>query len=365
MPEPLKNQLAHSHVDHLGEMVARHTSEFDSQAYAAAVLSVETLELKDRINLVADALAAALPDPYPEAVNIVVAVAEEELTGFAAWPLCSFVERHGVGHPDESLAAMETLTQAWSCEFAIRPFLDSHLEATQAAIEGWIAHPEATVRRLASEGTRPLLPWAPRVQVLLDDPQIGLAVLERLRHDPSGDVRRSVANHLNDVSKNYPDLVVSTLNRWAPEADTDPGMVRHGLRTLVKQGHPGALRLLGFTTDAALTVEEFQVSPSEVRLGQSISLDARLKSESSESQRLVVDFVIHHPTANGGVSRKVFKWTTIDLESGETRVLAKSRTIQTASTRRYTAGDHRVDLQVAGVVVASSSFALVDSSPPR
>ena len=363
VPEPLKNRLAGPEVDHIAERVQVVYPDFDRSRFVSIAAELERLELKDRIAAVADRLQETLPAAYPEAVSILVKAAEGGIDGFAAWPLCTVVERHGVDYPTESLEAMASLPRSWSCEFAIRPFLDHHLDETMAAIDRWIESDDADVRRLASEGTRPRLPWGPRVRALSEDPQIGLSVLERLRHDPSEMVRRSVANHLNDIAKEHPELVVETLGRWATDGTVDERMISHGLRSLVKQGHPGALAVLGFSSDAKVDVVAFAVAPESVRLGDYIELEAILKSTAKQGQRLVVDFIIHHPTTRGSRSTKVFKWATVELEAGGERTLTKRRKIDTASTRKYTAGVHTVELQVAGSVLATTSFELLDSSP--
>ncbi|MGI9599036.1 MAG: DNA alkylation repair protein, partial [Acidimicrobiales bacterium] len=178
-------------------------------------------------------------------------------------------------------------------------------------------------------------------------------------------VRRSVANHLNDLAKSQPDLVVETLTRWCGESEpVDDRMVRHALRSLVKQGHGGALALLGFTTEPELGPVDFSCHPSEIDLGSQIELTAELTSTARSDQLLVIDFVIHHVLAGGKTSPKVFKWTTQNLAPGQTLALSKKRTIQTASTRKYHAGQHRIDLQVAGRPVASTVFRLSQSSVP-
>ncbi|MGB5757557.1 MAG: DNA alkylation repair protein [Acidimicrobiales bacterium] len=367
MAEPLKNQLDRTTVEVLAERFAKVHPEFNGPAFIAEAMSrFPELELKNRVNLVADLLADHLPDDYPTALSTVVAVAETDPGAWASWPLCSFVERHGLDHPTESLDAMHTLTRRWSCEFAIRPFLDHHLDETRRHLRRWVDDPDEAVRRLASEGTRPLLPWGPKVQAILDDPEIGLELLRALRNDDSEAVRRSVANHLNDLAKSDAELVVATITEWMiGERPIDERMVRRALRTLVKRGHTGALRLLGFTVDPQIEIEAFECRPASVELGERIELTARLRSTADSDQLLVIDFVIHHVTASGGTTPKVFKWATPTVEPGQTLELSKKRLVQTASTRRYHRGLHRVDLQVAGRVVASAEFHLRQSSPPR
>ena len=386
MAEPLKNSFGAAYVDLVARAGADAHPDFDPAAFTAAVMAdLESLELKDRINLVADEIRAQLPDDWAAAVPTVITMAETlagpELlenaawgSGMEAWPLCSVVERHGVDHPTESLAAMEDLTKTFSCEFAIRPFLTHHLDETLDACRRWTRHEHPAIRRLPSEGTRPYLPWGPKVAALSADPEIGIALISELRHDPDEVVRRSVANHLNDIARDHPDRVAEIAATWlgerAPSAPDEPtrAMVRHALRGLVKKGHPGAMAALGFTTSAQdVSVERFTVEPADIRLGESITLIAEIRSMApgttgARDQKLVVDFVVHHIGATGKTSPKVFKWTTIDVAAGDTVTLEKRRLIQTASTRRYHAGTHRVELQVAGEVVAEAAFELLESS---
>ena len=349
-------------VEDIARRVAAAAPGFDYTSFAADVNAVlPGLELKARIEAIARRLRAGLDDQYPAALSVVVdvAMAEPPIGGFAAWPLCTFVEVFGLAHPDVSLPAMEHLTKRASCEFAVRPYLRDHWDAAYDTLMAFTSHDDEAVRRLPSEGTRPRLPWGARVPRLIEDPQPGLALIERLRHDPSETVRRSVANHLNDVAKDHPRLVVETAHRWAAEPAADRKMLSRALRTLVKRGDPGALQLLGFTTEAAVEVLRFAVQPATVEMGERIELTAHIRSASDEAQRLVVDFVIHHVNAAGTTSPKVFKWTTLDLAGRATARLTKRRLIQTSSTRTYYPGEHRVEMQVAGVVVAAAAFDVV------
>jgi 3-methyladenine DNA glycosylase AlkC len=346
-------------VEDIAARVRSEAPAFDAASFTVDVLAtLDDLELKPRIESIARRLRFGLADRFREALDVVVAVARRDpaIEGFAAWPLCTFVEIFGVDDPEASLRAMEHLTKRASCEFAVRPFLLDHWDEAYAALTEFTRHDDESVRRLPSEGTRPRLPWGKRVARLIDDPRPGLALLERLRHDPSETVRRSVANHLNDVAKDHPDVVVDTVGRWASEGAIDHKMLTHALRTLVKRGDPGALAVLGFATEPEVDVVDFVVRPASIGMGDRVELTATLRSRSPDTQLLVVDFVIHHVTVSGGASPKVFKWTNLDLAAGESVTLSKRRLIQMASTRTYHPGVHRVELQVAGRVVAESAF---------
>ncbi len=363
MADALKDMVDGAVVAEIAARFSRADPRFDAAGFAADLTAVlPDLELKPRIQAIARRMRAALPDEYRAALEVVVAVATAEppIAGFAAWPLCTFVEIFGVDDPAASLPAMEPLTKRASCEFAVRPFLSAHWDAAYAQLVEFTANEDEAVRRLPSEGTRPRLPWGVRVPRLIADPEPGLALVARLRADPSETVRRSVANHLNDVAKDHPDLVVAIVREWAAEdPPADPAMLAHALRTLVKQGNRGALGALGYTTAAAVDVLEFSVTPAAVSMGDHIELAAHLHATAATSQRLVIDFVIHHVTAAGGTSPKVFKWKTIAMAPGETVLLRKRRMIQHASTRTYRAGTHRVELQIAGAIVADAAFDVV------
>ena len=363
MPAALKDSVDAAVVDELARRFAEVDDHFDARSFTERTApALVGLELKARIELIARELWRALGDRDPAdslACLVEVARAEPPVDGWAAWPLATVLELFGPSRPSAALDAMEHVTTRMSCEFAVRPFLRDHYDETYARLLELTDHADERVRRLPSEGTRPLLPWGMRVQRLLDDPRPGLALLQRIRHDPSETVRRSVANHLNDVAKAHPDLVVETLASWMDEPETDRRMVAHALRTLVKHGDPGALGVLGFTTDPQVVVERFDVSPTVVEIGTPIALSADLRSVGTTPQRLVVDFVVHHVNASGATSPKVFKWTTVELGPGDRRTLAKRRQIQQASTRTYRAGTHRVELQVSGRVVAATAFDVV------
>ncbi|MEO0495007.1 MAG: DNA alkylation repair protein [Actinomycetota bacterium] len=373
MAEPVKNAFDAAFVERIADAGVQADTAFDRAAFTAAVMAeLDALELKDRISLVADQVLIALGGDVTAALSAVVEMAstvaaitdDSQAWGesMEAWPLCSVVERHGLADIEASLAAMPQLTRAFSCEFAIRPFLSEHLDRTITECHRWAASERPAVRRLASEGTRPHLPWGQGVKALVADPEIGLTILDTLRHDPDEVVRRSVANHLNDIARHAPERVVEVATAWAGDPEIDPGMIRHALRSLVKKGDLGAMAALGFTTDAQVEIVSFAVNPSEIVLGESITLGTELRSTATTDQKLVVDFVIHHVNADGETSPKVFKWTTIDLAPGEIRTLTKKRRIATASTRRYHAGTHRVELQIAGTVVADDAFDLPQGS---
>ncbi|WP_254705527.1 DNA alkylation repair protein [Streptomyces vilmorinianum] len=223
---------------------------------------------------------------------------------------------HNVFEP--ALDLLADLTPRLTAETAVRRFLQHDLQRALRTILPWTAHPDPHVRRLASETTRPRLPWAPRLPALVADPTPALPVLDALYRDPSEYVRRSVANHLNDISRDHPDTAVATAARWLTDpAPTTRATVRHGLRTLVKAGDPQALALLGHDPDATLHVTGPEVRTPEVRVGGELAFRYQVTNTGSRAASLAIDYVIHHRKADGPLSPKVFKLTTRTLEPGE------------------------------------------------
>ncbi|MFK7986429.1 MAG: DNA alkylation repair protein [Sandaracinaceae bacterium] len=343
-------------ADHLAPHVAFDTEDFVRRAGAG----LPPLELKARVHHVADTLASCLPPFVESAPRIERANAsarDSDASLWVFWPLCSYIERHGTGHVDEALRVMRGLTHLASCEFAIRPFLAAEPTRVFPVLQEWAGDASWHVRRLASEGTRPLLPWGMRLKALQSDPSPSLPLLDRLFDDPSEDVRRSVANHINDISKDHPDLAVQVAAAWHEQGgEHTRAVIRHALRTLVKRGHVGALALQGFEP-AELRTATLSAAPTTVQFGDPVTL--RFEAVAQRAGAWMVDYAVHRMLANGKLKPKVFKWTRRTVEKGERVVLEKRHAIRPISTRRYYDGQHRCDVRVNGEVVAEAAFELV------
>lgn len=356
----LKDILGPSALATIGEAGAAASPLFDRSVFLrAASHGLEALSIMARVRHIADALKAALPVDYPAALEIVRAMAPRLKHGFQAVAVSEFVARYGLGDFDRSLAALADLTRFGSAEFAIRPFLAQDTARTLAVMARWADSEDEHVRRLASEGGRPRLPWASRVPALTGDPTLSAGILENLRHDPSAYVRKSVANHLNDIAKDRPDWLLNRLAGWPQDDARTVWIIRHALRTLIKQGEPRALALIGVGHGADVTVARFAIQPEVVRLGDRITIIAELASTASESQRLVVDYRIHYARAASKTAGKVFKLKTFDIAAGDTTTLGISQTIRDFSTRRHYPGRHEIELIVNGQTMARGAFELL------
>lgn len=364
--EPFKNAFSYQNSRRIAACLRRVHPAFPVTRFIRGLESaLAPLELKERVFLLANRLEACLPADPPELFVILVkALAADEtdtrgLRGFLVWPLTEIVARRGLEHFEGAMAALCEMTQRFTAEFAIRPFLRVHRERTLAQLDAWCDHPAAHVRRLVSEGSRPRLPWGGNLPELLDPPQPTLSLLEKLYHDPSDSVRLSVANHLNDFSKHHPALVIETLTRWRNNAPDDARLEklsRHACRTLLKNGHPGALAFHGFGSAKALELETIELAATSVVLGGHLEYRLVIRNTAGCSLRVMFDYAILHRKANGGLSPKVFKGRTRDLAPGERWEITGRHALKPVTTRVYHSGRHGFEPRLNGRVFPPLPF---------
>jgi 3-methyladenine DNA glycosylase AlkC len=366
--QPFKNLYGAALVQELAAKLQAANPTFSAEAFRADVVPrLEPLALKARVSAIAEGLRRYLPPAYPEALHTLLRILGPEIpveagmfnAGWHLLPVAQFVEDYGLDHFDMSLEAMYEITKRHTAEFAVRPYIVQDAERVLARLRAWVHDPSPHVRRWVSEGTRPRLPWGKRLDVFIRNPEPTLALLERLKNDPVLYVRKSVANHLNDIAKDHPQRALEVATRWHAEgSEGTRWIVRHGLRTLVKQGDPAALGLLGFDTKALLRVVSFAVQPEAIRVSEALRLTLTLTNDGDTTQDVVIDLRIHFVKANGKHSPKVFKWTTRRLQPGETATLEKTFPIRPVTTRRLYEGRHGVEVQMNGQVVAAAGFDL-------
>ncbi|HEY5791704.1 MAG TPA: DNA alkylation repair protein, partial [Chthoniobacterales bacterium] len=246
-----------------------------------------------------------------------------------------------------------------SSEFAIREFLRLDLARTLKVMEKWSRDGGEHVRRLASEGSRPRLPWSFRLEALIADPAPVAPILENLKADPSLYVRKSVANHLNDITKDHPEWVLKRLTAWPRENSHTQWIVKRALRTLIKRGDRAALTVIGAGEKARVAVSHFAIEPRRIRLGESVAMGFHLDSRSAQPQKLVVDYAVHYVKKSGATSAKVFKWKELTLLPGQSVTLSRRQSIRNFTTREHYAGRHAVDLSINGEKLASAAFELI------
>ena len=360
--EPKVRQLAN-------EIAAVHPAFPMDKFITESVSRFPELGLKARIAWLTECLKANLPGGFRESLEIILAALPPELDpdrtdddfgDFIHAPYGDFVARFGLSKVEleTSLSAIHRITRRFSCEGAIRPFLNTFPDETLAVLNKWAEDPNYHVRRLCSEGTRPLLPWNMRLTIPYQAP---MPILDRLHADSTRYVTRSVANHLNDVAKIDPDLVIARLNSWQLGGAQSPSeisyLTKHALRTLIKRGHPDALRLIGIELDAPVSLNGFSVS-DEVGIGESVEFSFVLSSPADCVA--LVDFVLHFAGPNGKPGgRKVFKLRRFALSGGVPLPITKRHPMRGGmTTRSLYPGKHRLEIQVNGQIAASGTFML-------
>lgn len=360
----LKHLFGPAHLRRVSRAFEAARPGFQGKSFRALASRLETLEMKPRVRLLRDELRARLPAEYRQALTTLLkAVEKSDLRGFDLWPLTELIQADGLEHPRESLEALRELTKRFTAEFAVRPFLIQHQKLTLSYLKSCVRDPDVHVRRWVSEGSRPRLPWGERLRGFVENPRPGLALIEPLRFDPELYVRKSVANHLNDIAKDHPALVVKTLERWRREARGEEcariaWIIPRALRTLIKDGNVGALKLIGAPQGAKVRVRGFALERTKVRFGEALEFECAVTSASPRTQKLVIDYVLHFRKANGTLVPKVFKLKTVELGRGETVRVVKRHAVKPITTRAYHAGTQRLSIQINGRVVATTPWTL-------
>lgn len=320
--------------------------------------------LRDRVDIVRDALLADIPDGFAAAECVVrEALAEPRFGGWMIWPVTEFVATRAVAggtdaHFDAGMDLLAELTVGLSSEFAVRDMLIARPERALDTMRAWTGHESEHVRRLASEGSRAYLPWAKRVAWLIAHPAATRGIVDALYRDESEYVRRSVANHLNDLSRVDAALVGEIAHGWRqhPDART-PWVLRHGLRTLIKRADPLALQLLGYSGDD-LRVERPRLSRTIVPAGGVIEFSAEIVNDGDTDALVAIDYSIGFQRANGTVSPKTFKLASRPLAAGERIVVSKAHSFRPITTRTYYPGPHFLTVQANGRLSPAADFTL-------
>ena len=369
--EPFKESLNANVVRQLGHIFARVYSDFDEQGFCdAGIKGLQKLELKERAHHIMCALDERLPEDFSTFSAIILASLHPSedpssdgaefgaagVMGFAAWPVTDLVTERGITRPDEALALLMQVTKRFSAEFAVRPFLDQHIEKTLQVFEGWIGDENRHVLRLVSEGSRPRLPWGMQLKKFVGDPAKILPLLELLKDDKEEYVRRSVANSLNDIAKDHPDLVAEIARDWLKGANKNRmRLVKHACRTLLKQGHQGALEAFGYGEVSDLQCD-LKINTPTVEYGTALRFQANFHAPIGAG-KVMVDYAIHFVKANGKTAPKVFKWKDTSLNDGRLSAM-RNHAIKPITTRKYYAGKHVLEILVNGISVATAPFIL-------
>lgn len=369
----LKNLINQETVQELSNRIKQNYSDFDQSGFQHSVISeLSHLELMERIFHISNCLQSYLPGDFETSAKIIVKSKGVELpnndlpknetppTGnFIMLSLCHYIAQNGIQHFDVSMWALEELTKTFSSEMAIRTFIINNQNDTMKQIALWAQSKNRHVRRLASEGCRPRLPWAQRLPAFMEDPSPILSILETLKDDPSLYVRRSVANNLNDISKDNPETVIELCEKWIVNCSKNRlWVIQHALRSLMKQGNPRALKILGYKPSEKILVKRFLLTKDKINLGDCLEFNIAIQNSSKKSQKVMLDYIVYHIKANGKKTPKVFKLKNRTLKPNEEMVITKSHPFKTISTRTYYSGKHEIQIQINGLTKDKLSFHL-------
>ncbi|VVO27530.1 DNA alkylation repair protein [Pseudomonas fluorescens] len=359
--QALKEIFNAERLQHIATEMSAVYPAFNEKAFLAlANDGLAELSVMQRLARVSESLHAVIALDYEQTLELLRALAPRLNSRFVSMFLPHYVAVYGAHAFELSMDALKYFTAFGSSEFAVRHFLRSDFERALALMNQWSLDDDEHVRRLASEGSRPRLPWSFRLEQVQADPSLAASILDNLNADNSLYVRKSVANHLNDITKDHPQWVLDLIEGWSLEDPRTAWIARHALRSLIKQGNQRALAIIGAGGKPEVEIQHLKIEPPVIRLGEKITLSFTLKSTLSDSQRLVVDYAIDYVKASGSTSAKVFKLKGLTLAANARENLSRAQHIRELTTRKHYAGKHAVHILVNGERLASSAFEILD-----
>ncbi len=357
-------------VGYASDLLKSAHPKFDKAGFCSTVLAAfPSLELKQRISHMSETLGEFLPADYPRAVEILVRALPPELDPnktdddfgeFILAPFSDYVAQRGCReeHLDLSLNALREMTKRFSAENAIRFFINEFPKQTMAFLFDCAGDANYHVRRLASEGTRPKLPWAQKLVIDFREP---IPILEKLHADNTRYVTRSVANHVNDISKQDPQRAIDLIRTWKLEGlqqqEEMDYIARHSLRTLTKQGSLHALKVLGCPANPKIDKFRLTRLGATVRVGEAFEFSCEFTS--GGKQDLLVDYVMYFATEGkkkGG--QKTFQLKQLSTTKNQEIRIRKKHPMKLMTTRRLYEGKHRVVVRINGKEFGETWFTL-------
>ena len=360
MPEPLKNLYNAQLITTLCNQLINQYANFDVEAFTNHVFDKEwdKKELKERMMHISASFPIFIPYNYSKTLKLLKTISPK-FNGFEYMFFPGFVELYGLNDYEDSIKALEHFTEYASSEFAVRPFIKKFNRKMMSQMNIWADSKNYHIRRLATEGCRPRLPWAMALPEFKKDPRPILPILEKLKNDESEYVRRSVANNLNDISKDNPDIIIEIAKNWLGNTKEIDGVVKHGCRTLFKQGQPEIMKLFRFLKPEHIEIKHF-IAQKLVKMGDNIAFSFTLKSQNLQLGKLRIEYAIDFMKKNGSHSRKIFKLSESENPTKE-KIIHKTHSFKKISTRIYYTGTHSLAIIVNGYELSSIAFQLEDA----
>ena len=358
----LKDSYNKKFFSDLGEGLSKVIKDYQHSNFLKSVHKSpwKSMELKDRMKRIASSLAQILPSDYSKGIKVFEKICKElrvhEDYGLEFMFLPEYIEANGLEHFEESMKAMEKITSLTSCEFAIRPFILKYPKKSITKLIKWSKHKDLHVRRLTSEGSRPRLPWAIALPAFKENPKPILPILENLKNDPSEYVRRSVANNLNDISKDNPDLFIKTVKPWLGKNKELDAIVKHGSRTLLKAGDVRVYSMYGINPKG-IEITKFEL-PKSVKIGDKINFSFIATNKNKSKKYIRLEYAIYFLLKNGKLSRKVYKISEGSFAKQEARSVERFHNLKIITTKKYYPGGHEIAIIANGKELAKKPFIL-------
>lgn len=361
----IKDIYSRSFYEKFADSAAAVIPAFDKKLFIHRIFTpgFKDMEWKERMQHTTGVLHTFLPEDFGKAAKLITQMIgrlRKDGTGedsLAYIFFADYIAAYGLEHYDHAVKAIEAVTQFVSCEFAVRPFILKYGERMIGQMTTWSLHPHHKVRRLASEGSRPRLPWAMALPALKKDPSPLFPLLENLKNDPSEWVRRSVANNLNDIAKDHPDVVIGIAAKWSGISRETDAIIKHGCRTLLKQGHADVLRHFGLASDH-ISLSAFDIITPKVKVGGHLEFRFAVSNQNKAAHTIRLEYGIHYKTAKGMSARKVFKISEKVYAPGAEVTVLRKQSFRPITTRRFYPGQHRLSIILNGAEKAWKHFEL-------
>jgi 3-methyladenine DNA glycosylase AlkC len=345
----LKDEYNKSFIEDIGTKLQAIIPSFELDSFINSTINKdwELRELKDRMRFITLNIHSHLNVDYPKQIELLGKIVSN-YGGLKGMVFPDFIQVYGLDDLNTSLMAMELFTQFSTAEFAIRPFIEKYPAETMQQMEIWSKHENHHLRRLASEGCRSRLPWAPKLNGFILDPTPVLPILTQLKNDESLYVRKSVANHLNDISKDHPKLVLKLTNEWYGKEIHTNWIVKHALRTLLKKGDKNALAIFGLDDSKNLETANLTLSKNVIQIGDFIHFEFDVINSSNQERNIRLEYKVAFVKANGSTSDKVFQLSEFKLKANAQKHFKRKQWFKELSTRKHYAGEHKITLVING-----------------
>ena len=378
MAEPFKNMFNEQFFDRFSKAIKRVINDFDERKFVSQIMDDEweNRELMQRCRHITTILKNFLPPDYKDAIAKISELLDYEkdaqhdfsvvddtkfgLTLEYGWILNNFVEQYGLDDYETSVKAIEKITRFTSCEGAVRPFIIRYPNEMMKQMLLWSKHEHWGVRRLSSEGCRPRLPWHMALPNLKENPAPIIPILENLKNDVSRFVRLSVANNLNDIAKDNPEIVIDLAKKWQGESENTDWIIKHGCRTLLKQGNTEVMEIFGFNAIKNISIKDFQILTPKVKIGASLEFGFNLLNNDEKKSKIRLEYGLYYQKANGTLSKKVHKISEKEYAENSTTQINRKHSFRVVTTRVLHLGLHQVSIIINGNEFEKYDFELVE-----